>query len=127
MNELAWALQILLAVLFLAHGLLYTVAYGAVARRGRARSGGLPSLDPTLRKVIGVAEIAAAFGLILPDLTGILPWLTPLAAAGLVVVMAGAVVFHARRGEPVVSAAVLLVLAVAAMMLRAWLAPFGVA
>jgi hypothetical protein len=32
-------------------------------------------------------------------LTGILPWLTPLAALGLIIVMLGAIVFHLRRGE----------------------------
>src|ERR1700687_4256392 len=37
MNTLAWVLQIVLAVLFLLHGLLFTVAYGAVAKRVEAR------------------------------------------------------------------------------------------
>lgn len=54
---------------------------------------------PTVR-VIGVAELAAAVGLILPALTGIVPVLTPLAATGLVVVMALAALTHARRKEP---------------------------
>jgi hypothetical protein len=51
------------------------------------------------QRFIGLAEIAAAIGLILPGVLHILTWLTPLAALGLVIVMASAVVFHARRRE----------------------------
>jgi DoxX-like family len=50
-------------------------------------------------KTIGVLEILAAVGLVLPALTGITPVLTPLAAVGLGVLMAGAGVVHFRRGE----------------------------
>jgi hypothetical protein len=127
MNALVWVIQVLLAVLFLGHGLLYTVAYGAVVRRRRATGGEVPRLHPALRQLIGVAEIAAAIGLILPALTGVLPWLTPLAAAGLVIVMAGAIVRHASRGEsPQVGlTAVLLVLALVVVTLRAWIVPLG--
>ena len=49
--------------------------------------------------VIGVLEILGAIGLIVPAVTGILPWLTPLAAAGLAMTMVGAALTHARRGE----------------------------
>jgi uncharacterized membrane protein YphA (DoxX/SURF4 family) len=41
-------------------------------------------------RFVGVAEVLGALGLILPGLLRIKPWLTPLAAAGLVVVMIGA-------------------------------------
>jgi uncharacterized membrane protein YphA (DoxX/SURF4 family) len=51
------------------------------------------------RRFIGTAEILAGPGLILPVLTGILPWLTPLAAVGLIIVMLGALIFHIRRKE----------------------------
>lgn len=40
-------------------------------------------------------------GLILPQLTGILPWLTPVSAVGLVLTMMGAVILHMRRGDGV--------------------------
>jgi hypothetical protein len=46
-----------------------------------------------------VLELLAVVGLVLPWATGVAPWLTPLAAAGLAVVMVGAIVTHARRGE----------------------------
>ena len=41
----------------------------------------------------------AAAGLILPGLTRILPWLTPLAAAGLMIVTISASILHLTRGE----------------------------
>ncbi len=50
-------------------------------------------------KAIGLAEVLAAIGLIVPHLTGILPWLTPLAGAGLVLLMLGAMAIHLRRRE----------------------------
>ncbi len=57
-------------------------------------------LDDTRHVVAGVAEILGGLGLILPGLTGIRPELTVFAALGLVVVMVGAVIWQARRGEP---------------------------
>ena len=50
-------------------------------------------------KLIGIVEVLAGIGLILPQLTGILPWLTPLAAVGLVFTMIGAIILHVRRGD----------------------------
>ena len=50
-------------------------------------------------KLIGISQVLAAIGLILPQLTGILPWLTPLAAACLVLTMIGAMSLHYRRAE----------------------------
>ena len=44
-------------------------------------------------------EILGAIGLILPAVTGILPWLTPVAATGLALTMVGAMITHGRRGE----------------------------
>jgi uncharacterized membrane protein len=48
---------------------------------------------------IGVSELLGGIGLILPALSHILPWLTPLAAVGLAVVMVLASGFHATRRE----------------------------
>ena len=45
-------------------------------------------------RIIGVLEVLGAIGLILPALTGILPWLVPTAAAALAVLMVLAAVFH---------------------------------
>ena len=50
-------------------------------------------------RLIGSLEILGAIGLILPAVTGIWPWLTPVAAAGLALTMVGAMITHGRRGE----------------------------
>jgi uncharacterized membrane protein YphA (DoxX/SURF4 family) len=55
--------------------------------------------QPTLR-IIGALEVLGAIGIVLPALTGIVPWLTPLAALGLVLTMIGAALTHLRRTEP---------------------------
>jgi uncharacterized membrane protein YphA (DoxX/SURF4 family) len=50
-------------------------------------------------RIIGALEVLGAIGIVLPALTGILPWLTPLAALGLVLTMMGAALTHLRRAE----------------------------
>ena len=67
-------------------------------------------VPPPLVRFVGVSELAGALGLILPMLTLILAWLTPLAAIGLSLVQILAIGFHARRGETAKSLPVNLVL-----------------
>jgi len=50
-------------------------------------------------RFIGLSEVLGAIGILFPSLTRILPRLTPLAGAGLVLVTAMALVFHLSRGE----------------------------
>ena len=57
------------------------------------------SISPAFRLFIGVAEVLAAVGLTLPGIARVLPWLVPCAAAGLMIVMISATVFHVTRGE----------------------------
>ena len=60
---------------------------------------------------ISIAEMLGAIGLIVPQLTGIAPILTPIAACCLALIMVGAFVFHLRRNErPNLPVAVVLVL-----------------
>jgi uncharacterized membrane protein len=66
----------------------------------------------------GILESLGALGLVLPALTGIAPVLVPLAALGLAVLMAGAVVTRRRRPEPTPMLADLVYLALAAFV--AW-------
>jgi hypothetical protein len=54
-------------------------------------------------RFIGVAEVLGALGLILPGLLRIRPGLTPLAAAGLVIIMIGATVIGLVGGMVVVA------------------------
>lgn len=50
-------------------------------------------------RAIGVLEILGALGLVLPFVTGTLPWVTPLAGVCLALLMVAALIFHARRDE----------------------------
>ena len=70
-------------------------------------------LPSALVRFIGLEEIADGLGLVLPAITKILPWLTPLAGAALALSMIFAIVFNASRGEfpNVIFTLVLLVLA----------------
>ena len=61
-------------------------------------TGPLPGL---FMRFIGVAEVLGAIGLILPGLLRIRPGLTPLAAAGLVLIMIGATVITLAGGDVV--------------------------
>lgn len=93
MNVVLWVLQVLLALVFLAHGwmLLFPPDHLIVEMNA--------SIGPGGRLFIGVAEVLAAIGLTLPGLTRILPWLVPGAAAGLMIVMVSATIFHIMRDE----------------------------
>ena len=93
MNMTLWVLQILLAVAFLAHGWL--LLFPPVEILGLMNA----SIPPAFRIFIGVAEVLAAVGLTLPGIRRVLPWLVPLAAAGLMIVMLGATILHGMRGE----------------------------
>ena len=97
MNIVFWILQIVLGLMFGFHGFMLAFQFEqSKARPGMSYVGDLPA---ALRNFIAVAEILGAIGLILPALTGILPWLTPLAAALLAVVMMLATIFHVQRKE----------------------------
>lgn len=96
MNIALWVLQVVLALAFLVAGMLKLTQPKEKLRERLAYVEDFA--EPTI-KLIGALEILAAIGLILPPLTGIAPWLAPTAAAGLVVIMVGAVVVHARRKE----------------------------
>jgi hypothetical protein len=69
-------------------------------------------------KAIGIVEILAAVGLILPAALGIAPVLVPLAAVGVVLLMVGAVIVHIRRHETQAAMVPLALLAVAVLV--AW-------
>ena len=83
-TSLLWVLQVLLAGLFLFAGGFKLVA--PIAEMTKQ----IPMPGPFLR-FIGLAEVAGALGLILPGVFRTRPILTPLAAAGLVIIMSGAV------------------------------------
>ena len=63
-------------------------------------------------KLLGIAEVLGGIGLIVPEVTGVLPILTPIAAVCLVVLMIGAVKTHVDLEEPAAPAAILALLGV---------------
>ena len=96
MNIVLWIVQGLLALAFLLAGFMKTFMPVETLKKNMAWVRVVPT--PFVR-FIGVSEILGAIGLILPAITGIGTWLTLAAAAGLVVVMVSASIFHASRRE----------------------------
>jgi uncharacterized membrane protein YphA (DoxX/SURF4 family) len=95
MNIGLWVLQVLLGLFFIFHSYL-------MLRPPQMVQGGMKyvlEMPAGLRLFAGVAEGLAGLALIFPAWLRILPWLTPLAAAGLVLLMLGAIIFHVRRKE----------------------------
>ena len=95
MNKLLWVLQVVFGLYFVGVG----VSHFIVPEGLPAMMEWMYDLDDTLHLVSGTAEILGGLGLILPAVTRIQPRLVPLAAIGLAIVMAGAVVFHINREE----------------------------
>jgi uncharacterized membrane protein YphA (DoxX/SURF4 family) len=122
MGIAVWVAQVLLAVVFLGAGATKLMQ----PKEKLAKNMGWVEdfSQPTVR-LIGALEVLGAIGVVLPALTGILPWLTPLAALGLVLLMAGAVYTHLRReeGSAVVPPAVLLLLAALVAVGRSFVLP----
>ncbi|OBI42763.1 DoxX family protein [Mycobacterium sp. E796] len=97
MNTLLWTLQVVLAVVFAGAGAVKLIK----PREWLSKNLGdwVDNVPAWFPKALGTAEVLAAIGLIVPPLVHIAPVLTPFAASGLVIVMLGAIVTHARRGE----------------------------
>ena len=120
MNIALWIVQVLLAALFVFAGGMKLV----LPLEEMTKEIAMPGL---FLRFIGVAELLGGLGLVLPGLTGIRPQLTPLAAVGLVIIMAGAVVLSFMTGGV---GAALIPLVVGALLVfvaygRTRLAPHG--
>jgi len=89
MTYILWIIQLLLASLFMfAGGTKLVLPIEVLMSMGSPNAIPLPGL---FIKFIGICEVLGALGLILPGLLRIRPGLTPLAAAGLVIILIGAV------------------------------------
>ncbi len=119
MNILLWTLQVLLAVAFFAHGAMMLFPPAAIAEQMNA------ALARWFQIFIGSSEVVAAIGLTIPGITRIQPWLVSAAAAGLMIVMISATVFHLMRGEisSAITTIVLLLLATFVAYMRWRVAP----
>jgi uncharacterized membrane protein len=96
LNVWLWIAQALLATFFLLAGCMHAFMPIEQAAKIAAWIAGAPA---AVVRFIGIAEIAGAFGLILPAATRVKPWLTPLAAACLALIMVLAMPVHIARGE----------------------------
>ena len=97
MNLALWIVAIVLAAVFAASGLMKQfVPKDKLVTSGQ---GWAQDFSPTSIRLIGVAEILGAIGVVLPAAVRIAPILVPLAAVGPALVMAGAVVVNARRKD----------------------------
>jgi uncharacterized membrane protein YphA (DoxX/SURF4 family) len=95
MNAILWIVQIVLGLAFVVAGYNHAFRFEQI----KSRMKWVNNVPRGLRIFIGICEILGGIGVILPALTGILPWLTPLAAAGLAIIMLLAAGFHLIRRE----------------------------
>ena len=118
MNIALWIIQVLLSLLFLFAGGMKLVLPIEEMTKEIAMPG-------WFLRCIGVAEVLGAIGLILPWLFNVRPALTPLAAAGLVIVMVGATVTTVMTDDILMALFPLAVGVLAAFVIygRWWLAP----
>jgi uncharacterized membrane protein YphA (DoxX/SURF4 family) len=93
MHKLLWVVQVLLALVFLAHGIMMIAPPPEIAVKMNE------FLPRWFQLCLGSAEVLAAVGLTVPGLTRIQPQLVPAAAAGVMIVMVSACVVHVSRGE----------------------------
>jgi len=98
MNIALWSAQILLAFVFLVSGTLKSL--WSKERLVSSGQTGVQFFSQPVIRLVAACELAAVVGVTLPWLTGIVPVLTPLAALGLGVVMAGAATTHVKLREP---------------------------
>jgi hypothetical protein len=116
MNLALWIVAIVLAAAFVGSGLVKGVV--PKDKLVTAGQGWAQDYSQTNIRLIGLAEILGAIGLVLPAAVHIAPVLVPLAAIGLILVMVGATVVHARRNEPMNIAVNVVLIALAAFV--AW-------
>ena len=95
MNIILWILQIVLGIYFFFVGIMHFIVPPGLPEM----MSWMYDLSPALHYISGAAEILGGLGLILPGVFRIQTKLVPLAAAGLVLVMGGALIYHLARGE----------------------------
>ena len=105
-----WIVTALLALVFLAAG----VTKSTTPREKLVpKMSYMEDLSNGQARVVGILEFLGALGLVLPAATGVLPWLTPVAAFALALTMAVATGLHVKRRESPVTSVVLGVVALA--------------
>lgn len=115
-NTAYWVVAGLLALLYL---------YGGGAKMVRSRERLRPMMawvDSTpMVRTIGVLEVLGVVGLLLPPLTGVAPWLAPVAAVGFVVLQIAATRVHLALGDRQAGLNLVLMLAAAVWLATTWI------
>jgi VIT1/CCC1 family predicted Fe2+/Mn2+ transporter len=100
MNTALWIVQVVLAIFMLMPGSLKLMnSIEELIAKGKGRMDWAEDISATNMKIIGLLEVLAAIGLILPMAIGFYPILTPLAAVGVILTMIGAISLHLKRGD----------------------------
>jgi hypothetical protein len=120
-SKVLWVAQVLLALGIGSAGIIKLISGDDVLLQF------YPIFPPLFIRFIGVCEILGAIGVIVPAATRIRPELTPLAAAGLTIIMAGAVISTIAMGavDAIISPLILFLLAVFVAYGRWKLAPIA--
>lgn len=96
-NIILWICQIFLAIVFGYSGAMKsTQLEEKLVEMGQT---GVENLPESLIRFIGISEILGTIGIVFPQLTGIVPILTSIAAVGLGCIMIPAAFIHFRRNE----------------------------
>lgn len=96
LNIILWVAQVILGAMFLMAGIMKSTK---PIEELDAQLPWVTQVPLALVRFIGVSELLAGIGLILPSLLRIQPKLTAWAAVGLVAVMIFAMIFHVTKGE----------------------------
>lgn len=112
-----WAIQIFLAVVFGAAGMMKLVRSKA-RLAANPHMGWMHAVREDRIKLLGIAEVLGAIGLVVPMAIGIAPILTRVAAVCLATLMGGAAATHTMRGESAAVSTILAVLVIAVAAFR---------
>lgn len=96
MTAVTLLLAFILGLFFLGTGALKLLV---PHEQGRARIGWIGDVSPGSYRLAGWLEVVGSIGLMFPTMVQAFDWLTPIAAAGLAMIMLGASMLHIRRRE----------------------------
>jgi uncharacterized membrane protein YphA (DoxX/SURF4 family) len=82
MNIALWIIQVLLAIMYGMAGVMKTFQ----TAKAKDQLPWAKNRSDQFVRFVGTSELLGALGLLLPMFTGVLPWLTPLAAIGLTLI-----------------------------------------
>lgn len=114
MDAALWVAVIALAAVFIPSGFVHLVK----GKKGAEKVGQKWAEDFSDQQIrlIGAAELVGSIAVVVFPMIDFIPWIVPIAAAGLMVIGAGAAFVHIRRGDPLANTTVPALLAVIALI-----------